>query len=95
MRLPTEIANYIKSGLSTISGEARVYLFGSRTDDNLKGGDIDILLLTSEKVSAKKIRAFKSGFYSKFGWQKIDIINFTFNQDHTFKDIAQKNAIEL
>lgn len=74
---------------------SKVYLFGSRTDDSAKGGDIDILWLTSEKQPAKEIRAFRIGFYKVFGWQKLDIVNYIFGQNDVFKEIALTHSIEL
>jgi predicted nucleotidyltransferase len=95
MRLNDEIREYIKSRLNNIDPESKVYLFGSRTDDQTKGGDIDILWLTREKIPQHKIRRFKGNFYKKFGWQKIDVVNFTFQQEDTFKQIALDSAVEL
>jgi predicted nucleotidyltransferase len=95
MRLSNQLIKYIKTQLKGIEPESQVYIFGSRTDDSAKGGDIDILWLTKEAIPQKTIRVFKIGFYKKFGWQKIDVVNFTFNQKDVFKDIALSHAIEL
>jgi predicted nucleotidyltransferase len=95
MRLRKDIAVFIKSELKKIEPHSEVYLFGSRADDKTKGGDIDILWLTNKKVSNYIIRKFKIGFYKKFGWQKIDIVNFTFREDDVFKRVAMQNAVEL
>ena len=74
---------------------SEIYLFGSRADDTAKGGDIDVLWLTQSKVSHKKIREFRIKFFKKFGWRKIDIVNFTFQDNDVFKDIALQQAVEL
>lgn len=86
---------YIKNGLKKLAPESHVYIFGSRADDNAKGGDIDILWLTYEKISGHNIRKFRIDFYKKFGWQKLDIVNFTFHQEDVFKDIALNRAVEI
>ena len=45
MRLTTEQIALIKQNTALIFGdEAKIYLFGSRTDDNAKGGDIDLFI---------------------------------------------------
>lgn len=95
MRLSIQKTQYIKAELKNISPESEVYVFGSRVDDSVRGGDIDILWLTKEAIPKRKIRKFKIGFYKKFGWQKIDIVNFSFNQKDVFKDIALNQAVEL
>lgn len=95
MRLSPQKIDFIKTELKTLAPESRVYVFGSRADDNAKGGDIDILWLTKEPVPNRTIRLFRIGFYKKFGWQKIDVVNFTFNQQDVFKDIALNQAVEL
>lgn len=47
MRLSTEQAEIIKSIIAReISPDARIWLFGSRTDDNRRGGDIDLFVET-------------------------------------------------
>ncbi len=95
MRLSAPKIQYIKAELENIPPESKVYVFGSRADDSAKGGDIDVLWLTKERIPQWKIREFKIGFYKKFGWQKIDIVNFTFDQKDVFKDIALSQAVEL
>ena len=45
MRLTTEQICIIKKKAAQIFGEEiKVYLFGSRTDDKARGGDIDIFI---------------------------------------------------
>ena len=69
-----------------------IYLFGSRLDDNGRGGDIDLLLLSEQKIDTRKLRRFRLEFYKKFGWQKIDLINFTKEDNTTFKKIILTSA---
>ena len=73
----------------------KIYLFGSRTKDSLKGGDIDILILAEKKLPNNLIRKLRTSFYKKFGWQKIDIVNFSFFEEHPFKNIIMQDCIEL
>ena len=95
MRLNNEIQHYIKTRLKSIAPESRVFLFGSRVDNQSRGGDIDILWLTGEKIPLYTIRRFKTAFYRKYGWQKVDVVNFTFHQEDPFKEIAMEKAVEL
>ena len=46
MRLYQEQAKVLKDKLKTISSTAQLYLFGSRVDDEKKGGDIDLLVVS-------------------------------------------------
>ena len=52
-----------------------VYLFGSRTDDKKKGGDIDlyIVLQDKENVAERKID-FLVKLKQRIGEQKVDIV---------------------
>ena len=67
MRLAEDIKIFINDFLLEIEHESKVILFGSRADKNAKGGDIDILWLTNEKILANKIREFRVQFYKKNG----------------------------
>lgn len=92
MRLKPEIRLFIHESASRFFPGALVYLFGSRIHDELKGGDIDLLVLSDHKIDSRKIRKFKIDFYTRFGWQKIDIVNFTHAEDSTFKRLVLTEA---
>ena len=93
MRLNPEIKNYIINAAAKYFPGTELYLFGSRVNDNAKGGDIDLLLLSDKKIPLDDLRKFRVNFYKKFGWQKIDLVNYTFVEENTFKKIALDNAI--
>lgn len=63
----------------------RVYLFGSRVDDTKKGGDIDILVLSEKKLHHSELYKMKQLFFSKFGEQKLDVVNFAKTEESAFK----------
>ena len=72
-----------------------MFVFGSRTDIKKKGGDIDILILSEKKLKLQEKINIRIAFYKKFGEQKIDIVNFTFNEDSVFKNYILEKAIEF
>ena len=95
MRLNPEIKAFIKETAEKLFPEAEIYLFGSRLNDMERGGDIDLLLLTEKKIEAKKMRNFRINFYKKFGWQKIDLVNFTKADNTAFKKLVLTKAQAL
>ena len=55
MRLSQNEVTLLKEKLAVLSKEAKLYLFGSRVDDSKKGGDIDLLVVSTKLT--KKIYA--------------------------------------
>ncbi len=77
MRLTADQVNTIKRCTRELFGEnAKVYLFGSRTDDQEKGGDIDLFIELPEQQDKTVDRTLKlnGALQQAFGMQKIDII---------------------
>jgi predicted nucleotidyltransferase len=93
MRLSPEISDFLSRELLKIPVQCQLFLFGSRTSETAKGGDIDILILSESKLERKFIRDIRIGFYKRFGFVKLDIVNFTFHEDNAFKDIIMDDAI--
>ena len=91
MRLKPEIKSFIKENSIRFFPGAEIYLFGSRLNNNEKGGDIDILILSDTRIEKSKIRSFRIAFFKKFGWQKIDLVNITQKEQSTFKKIVLNN----
>jgi predicted nucleotidyltransferase len=57
--------------------EAHVWLFGSRVDDQAKGGDIDLFIEPQIQNAAQLIVAklqFLRDLHKKIGEQKIDVV---------------------
>lgn len=50
MRLTAEEVNKIKEIIHKKLSVADIFLFGSRTDDHKKGGDVDLYILTQSRV---------------------------------------------
>jgi predicted nucleotidyltransferase len=75
MRINEMEKNAIVDAVKSVDENASVWLFGSRTDDSKKGGDIDIAVL-SGKIHAnvrEKIKVQRK-IYDKIGEQKIDLV---------------------
>ena len=95
MRIPQEQLSYFKTLCLEVAPESKVYLFGSRLDDTQKGGDIDIMVLTDKKLSIRNRSHIRYGFYEKYGEQKLDLVNFTFDEESPFKNLVLIEGVEI
>jgi predicted nucleotidyltransferase len=95
MRLEDNIRDFLKNEIIKKIPGAEVYLFGSRTDDQALGGDIDILILTKDRVDRKIFRSIRVEFFKKFGWQKLDLVSFPFDDQSPFRKLIESEAILL
>lgn len=73
MRLTDAERETLKNSVKNLDENAQIFLFGSRVDDNKKGGDIDVLIF-SKHLTKYTLRKIKRQFCDKFGEQKIDLI---------------------
>lgn len=73
MRLKEQERRTIADLVKEYDPEARIYLFGSRADDRQRGGDIDLLIVSSRLTPSLK-RKLKLSLYDALGEQKIDIV---------------------
>ncbi len=94
MRLSTHEVDSIKLAVRRSLPEARLFLFGSRTNDTKRGGDIDLLILNSVAVDRKVVRAIKLALNDSIGEQKIDIVAES-NEDDPFVQYVLPEAIRL
>lgn len=78
MRLSTKEITIIKQVVTSILGSegVQVILFGSRVDDDAKGGDIDLLVeTTTEQVSRVSIaNRVAANLQVQLGDQRIDVL---------------------
>lgn len=93
MRLRKSEKESIVKAIKNIDPESKIYLFGSRTDDSLKGGDID-LLIVSDKLTYDDKLAIKKSFFSEIEEQKIDII-ISQSGDEPFVKMIFDQAVKL
>ncbi|MBT8419413.1 MAG: nucleotidyltransferase domain-containing protein [Gammaproteobacteria bacterium] len=99
MRLTARQIDIIKQTTAEILGEsAEVWLFGSRTDDNKRGGDIDLLIRPpardSKQALMEKIRLLVR-LEQRLGECKIDIVIETPDDTRPIVRIARHQGILL
>jgi len=95
VRVKSEHAKLLKWSIKRYLPDAALYLIGSRVNDKLKGGDIDILVIGSKKLTGQEKRDIKLAFYKEFGEQKIDIVSFKRDEPSNFKELALIDSIKL
>lgn len=95
MRLKQYEVDTIKTNFINTFQDGEVFLFGSRTNDSKRGGDIDLFLEVVNRTDLfeKKIK-FLAKLKRALGDQKIDIV---FNEDpnRLIEQEARKCAIRL
>ena len=70
-----------------------IYLFGSRVDDQKKGGDIDLLILSQTLMPSDK-RAIRGELWQSIGEQKIDLV-IAHDTSEPFVRIALETGVRL
>lgn len=95
MRLSNKYVEVIKKYFNEFFKNGEIYLFGSRIDDNKKGGDIDLYMVLDEhkNLFEKKIK-FLSRVKKELGEQKIDIV-FNTDSNRLIEKEALKWGIKL
>ena len=96
MRLQKSEVDSITSLANSFFGQgSKVILFGSRVNDESKGGDIDLYIqpMKKEDLAEKKID-YLVALKNKIGDQKIDII-FAKNSSRLIEQEAIKKGIVL
>jgi predicted nucleotidyltransferase len=95
VRIKSEHAEFIKHSIANYLPDATVYLIGSRANDHLKGGDIDILVIGQTTLTGQEKRNIKIAFYKKFGEQKMDLISLKRDDESSFKDYVLLESEKL
>jgi predicted nucleotidyltransferase len=98
MRLTPQTREIIRTTTHEVFGAtARVRLFGSRVDDNLRGGDIDLLveLPSHQADSRKKSLALAARLQMRLGDQPIDMTDSaSFANDLNLAETYSRMLIE-
>ncbi len=93
MRLSPYEIKTIKDTVVHYYSTAEVYLFGSRTDDNARGGDYDLLVL-SQQISFNDKLSLRIDLKGRLGNHKIDLL-LTKALDTAFARMAKNEGILL
>ena len=99
MRLSTYAGSTIRQTVHSVLGpDAKVCLFGSRTDDSAKGGDIDLLVESDTAVEQPVLVAARIGalLQRALGDQRIDVLIAAPNvPEQTIHRVARASGIAL
>jgi predicted nucleotidyltransferase len=95
MRLEKEQVEAIKRQAAKWAPGADAFVFGSRTDPNARGGDIDLLVLAEEKLPLATLRRLRRAILDEIGEQRLDIVSFARGTEHPFKEVALSTAAKL
>ncbi|QEP42345.1 hypothetical protein D5085_03855 [Ectothiorhodospiraceae bacterium BW-2] len=95
MRLTAEQQYQIRHCFEQVFEHGSIYLFGSRVDDQQRGGDIDLFLELEEheRLFEKKIK-FLAKLKRQIGDQKIDVV-FNLDPSWPIEQEARKWGIAL
>ncbi|EJF07135.1 nucleotidyltransferase family protein [Thiovulum sp. ES] len=94
MRLQRSEISNLKNSIFLFDKNAKIYLFGSRVDEQKRGGDIDILVI-SDILNEKNRRKIRRNFFQEFGEQKLDIIIENQKKISLFGREILEKAIEI
>jgi predicted nucleotidyltransferase len=95
MRLTTSEADAIREEVSRLDPAAELYLYGSRTDDAARGGDID-LLVVSDKLALRDVLCLRIRILDRIGWQQLDLVARRRNQlNDTIAIMAKETGQKL
>ena len=96
MRLSVAEGREILSAVRMLDADCRVFLYGSRVDPKLAGGDIDLLVI-SERIGFSERVSLLVEIKKRIGEQKIDLLVKTAKEaaENTFIQTIKKSAVEL
>ncbi len=95
MRVTYKEINIIKNTILKYISDAKIVLFGSRVDDNKRGGDIDIFVETKQNITLKE----QITILAKIEWlgveRKVDLIIKTpdSKEQHIFNTIKEEGIL--
>ena len=93
-----EIATIKALAKKHFGNEVRVFLFGSRTEDQKRGGDIDLFIShpQTDQLSMRKKINFLTDLVLQIGDQKIDVVlEHPATKNSAFIQTIRQTAIQL
>ena len=73
MRLTAAESETIREEVRRLDPDAEIHLFGSRTDDLARGGDIDLLVI-SDCLAFRDVLRLRASIQDRIGWQQLDLL---------------------
>ena len=74
IRLSDQEVQIIKKTVHSIFGEAKIFLFGSRTDPAKKGGDIDLFIIPKNQENLLHKRLLTAAKLEEALYKPVDIV---------------------
>jgi predicted nucleotidyltransferase len=93
MRLETEQVQAIREEIRQTDPAAEIYLYGSRTDDSARGGDID-LWVRSSRITYRETLRLLTRIKDRIGWQKIDL-TINAGEDDVLAQLVAEKGVRL
>lgn len=95
MRLTAfEVSAIKQSALEVFGSTVQVFLFGSRVEDEKRGGDIDLYIKTDNSSDFVHKIKFLIALEEKIGEQKIDVV-FAIDENRPIEQQAIKTGVLL
>ena len=95
MRLTFFEIQAIQICLAKFFSKSKIYLFGSRVDDNKKGGDIDLYIETDLTDIFQRKNDFSVQLQQQIGEQKIDILINNGSEKKIIFKTAKETGVEI
>jgi len=95
MRLTNQQLEVIKTVVRNTIKEPEIYVFGSRTDDAKRGGDIDILVLGEEHFGVEMILRMKILLKEQLGDRRIDLIYQQKGRTDAFAELVKLEGVPV
>jgi uncharacterized protein len=93
MRITTAEHQAIRQAIAEIDTEANIFLFGSRADDNARGGDIDLLIISGKLRLMDKLTVL-ARLHQILGEHKIELAIYL-DLSKPFARLAKASGVPL